>query len=55
MLAAQDAAAAMGGNNVILVWTRQHQIDGLHVERQRGAVFLTRMLSPVTYIQPLAI
>ena len=45
---------AMGGNDVILIWTRQHQIDGLHVEEQRPTVSLARMLSPVKYIQPIA-
>ena len=27
------------GNNIVPVWTRQHQIDGLHVERHRGRCF----------------
>ena len=43
----------MGGNIVILVWTKRHHIDGLHVKRLRGAVSLAKMLSPVRYIQPL--
>ena len=39
---------ATGGNNVILLLSRQNQIDGLH--RQGGAVSFTWMLSPVRYI-----
>ena len=45
---------ATDGNNVILVWTREHQIDGYHMERHRDVFLLARMLSPVRYIQPLA-
>ena len=41
---------ATGGNNVILFLTRQHQIDGLHILRQRGAVSLALMLSLARYI-----
>ena len=44
---------ATGSNNVMIFWTRQNQIDGLHIQRQRGTVLLDRMLSPVRYIQPL--
>jgi hypothetical protein len=33
--------------------TRQHQIDGLHIEKQSGAVSLAQMLSLVRYIEPL--
>ena len=51
---ASVAFNAMGGNNVILFLTRQHQIYGLHIQRQRGAVSLAWMLSPVRYIQHLA-
>ena len=49
-----DQGVTMGGNNVILILTRQHQIDALHIQRQNGSVLLTRMLSLVRYIQPLA-
>ena len=42
---------ATGGNNVIPFWTKQHEIDGLHIQRQRGAVSPAQMLSPVRYIQ----
>jgi hypothetical protein len=44
---------AMGINNVILFLARQHQIDALHIMRQRGAVSLSLKLSPVRYVQPL--
>ena len=37
---ASIAFNATDGNNVILVWTTQHQIDGLHIERPRFAVSL---------------
>ena len=37
----------------MLFWTRQHPINGLHIQRQRGTVLFVQMLSPVRYIQPL--
>ena len=52
-LLASLAFNAMGGNNFMLFLTRQHQIDWLHIQRQRCAVLLAPIVSPVRYIQPL--
>ena len=49
MLAGFPAFSATGGNNVVLFVNRQHHRDGLHIQRESGAV----LLSPVRYIQPL--
>jgi hypothetical protein len=43
-----------GGRNVIPFMTRPHEIDGLRIQRKRGAVLLSWILSLVRYIQPLA-
>jgi hypothetical protein len=43
-----------GGRNVIPFMTRPHEIGGLHIQIKRGAVLLSRILSPVRYVQPLA-
>ena len=39
------ALNATGGNNAILVWTRQHQIDGLHVDRSAAFSCETHLAS----------
>ena len=50
----QGLLASLSCYNVILFLTRQHQIDMLHILRQRSAVLFAQMLSLVRYIQPLA-
>ena len=39
MLADFPCIHVMGGNNIILILTRQPQIDGLHIQKQRGTCF----------------